>query len=1160
MRLMGSKGKLRDISSAEPRLWWLYNAASKDDRFPNAEFVSTGIRTVPGAETSCPRPPSLRTALLPVDTSSRRSISLRGLRRELSLDDETLEDLVEELVEGARVARRDGARLVWADDGRAAPASAPAPRPSGTSGERRHLTVMFCDLVGSTELSQRVDPEELRRILHEYRTICVEETRRLGGHVAQYLGDGVLVYFGYPQASEDQADRALRSALEIRRITQEREFDARIGIHSGLVVVDPDAAGDDALALGPTTNLAARFQGLAKAGTVVVSDETLALCRSLFITRSLGETPVKGVEQPILLHEVERVVGIRSAVEVESRGPMLGREAELKTVRDRWAEALEGRGQAVVVTAEPGMGKSRLVRAFRDTLDESEHLPLVMQCSPYATSSAFQPVVEQLQSRLGLQDAASPEDGRDQLVQGLERVPALAPERVIPYLLPLLGLPASNAYALPQTSADEQRERTLVALLHLVAALSAQQPLLMVAEDLHWADPSTLEYLGRLVEYAEHHPLKVMLLMTSRPEFRSPWPQPRVTQLELQRLSRETTRQLVAGLIEARRLDGLVDEIERRSDGVPLFVEELTAGVLSEPEAGAPDDAQAGGRRLSIPVSLQDALMARLDRLGSAKPVAQEAATIGREFPRALIEAVSDLESSALDHALDKLVAAQILHRGWTGPEEYYTFHHALLQDTAYESQLRSTRKQLHARIVQVLEEAFPKRVESEPELMARHCAAAGLHEAAIAHYVKAAELAISRLSNEEASEHFERALEMLAFLPASGERDQREIGVRVAHMQALVALHGRDASPVLSTYARLEALCEAVGEGPQQIPALISLMTFDATQKPDLPSASRRADALLRIAEPLGVPQLLVVAHTIAASDTLGNGSPYEAADRLGLAIEIGETCEFPPPASANEPDLLSLALGMHVQALSGCGRTDEMREVTAAMYARLRPLDHDLSLVSALANIAGAGYALDDPELCRSGAAEALTVADGRGWFTNEALLLVLHGWARAHLGEVEAGIADVERGLAVEAASGPPLASGYYHVASADVYRLARDWRRAEQLLDGAAAIADGLTVASTSLHYVRGLLCLEFGDERLEEAETSLQRAHALASEVDQRWAAVRYATCLARVAQRTAKVPEAHERLASAYDSLDAGHEHAVAQEARAVREELAALL
>ncbi len=1081
----------------------------------------------------------------------RGRVSLRGLRRDLEIDEETLDDLAEELVEGLQVARREGAALVWRSDAQARVVS--GVRVAAHESERRQLVVVFCDMVGSTELAQRIDPEELRQVLHDYREVCVEAVEHFGGHVAQYLGDGVLVYFGYPRALEDQADRAIRCALEIQRQLGERQLDARIGIHSGLVVVDPEAEGEDALALGPTVNVAARIQGIAHSGSVVVSDETLSLCRSSFQARSLGETPVRGLDHPMVLHEVERVVGAQALSDVDDGRPMLGRDRELAFLLDRWSDLVAHRGHVVLVRGEPGIGKSRLIRSFRDALGDRDCLWLTTQCSPFAQGSAFQPIVDLLVSQFGIADL-EPAAATERIVERVSAIPGL--DDVIPYLLALLGLPSTPDHPPPQITPDEQRERTLSSLVRLNSAVAQQRPLVIVAEDLHWADPSTLEYVGRLAEAVEASP--VLIALTCRPEFRPAWSNDRISEISLARLSAEATRELIHNSMGRTLPATAVAELERRSDGVPLYIEELVAGLMSTLDLGDPgrvDESDVQIRALSIPASLQDALMARLDRLGASKRVAQQAAIIGREFSHALIAAVVELDPQTLERALDQLVDAQILHRSGRPPHASYSFRHALIQATAYESQLRSSRKTSHARVAAVLEEHFPRRVEVEPELMARHCAAGDLHDAAVGHSVRAAELAKSRFANEEASEHFRLALEALGQLPESDERNQQEIGIRIAHGQALVALLGSEVPQVRSNYSRIEALCDALEEGLAQVPALIALAEFEMVAGGDPRAGSAYAERVAALGRRFDVPQLLVAGNVIIASAALAGLDVREAEPLLRELLEIAKTVPFPPPVTPYDTDVVALAYGVHVLAIAGMGKPDQAMAATAPMEAYLQTLDHPHSHGLALASVVGAGYVLLDADLCEQTGNRILALLEGNGFHTTESVALVLRGWGRAQLGEIDRAVADVERGLAVQASLGYMAAGGYYQVAAADVHRLAKNHDRARELLEVAAAGAGRYEVVAMTRSYVLGMLELE--DGRLDTAEQHLEQAYALAATSENRWQQLHYATQLARVAARTGDVGEARERLEESYGEIHEGLERRVPREAKTMLDALA---
>jgi class 3 adenylate cyclase len=975
-----------------------------------------------------------------------------------------------------------------------------------------------------------------------------------------------MVYFGWPQAHEDDAGRAIRAGLEIQRVLGERpegqRIAARVGIHTGLVVVDATAVGNEALALGPTSNLAARIEGVATPGSVVVSDATLALCRGVFVTKSLGETALKGVDVPVLLHEVERSAGVRSAIAADAARPMVGRERELGHLLDRWEEVQDGRGQVVLVSGEPGMGKSRLLRALRDKLADAPHLWLDMQCSPFTSGSAFQPLVDLFQTGLAGGAAKSPEEAGQLLVRGLESMPGLPGEKVIPYLLPLLGLPPSERYVLPQTSAEEQRNRTLAALVQLNHTLSEQQPMVLVAEDLHWSDPSTLEYLGRLVEQAPTS--RWLLVLTFRPEFRAPFTQSHVSDLKLGPLSRRVTRELITNAAGARLPEPVLLQLEARSDGVPLFAEELVSGVVTWgviTQNGGRYELRGGMRDLAIPATLQDSLMGRLDRLSASKHLAQQAATLGREFSYELIEAVTDLDPPSLRTALAQLVAAEILHQRGTPPDAAYTFRHALLQDTAYESQLLSTRKALHGRIAVALEERFPERVGAEPERMARHCAAAGEHAKAVDHYQRAAELAVARLSNEEAAEHYGRALEALAALPESAERHQREIALRVAQGRALTALYGYEAPEVLESFARVEALCQAVGEGPQQLPARIGLTLF-ALARGDQVSWCDQAEVILRIAEPLGVLELVVMSHVLAGAVIINTGSIVAAEKRLSDALAIAEQIDFPAPATPWDADLIALAYGSQAIALACLARPEQAIQSFRLGESRLQQLSHTRSRTSSSAFAAIVGYLMCDLEFARASAEETLALAEGRGFHSDELMAHIVLGWARASQGEVEEGVRAVEKGLALAEASGSVAGLPLLCCAAAHVYRMAKRREQAEELIDRATTEYErtGGKNLRVDACVARAQVHLEPGDGAPAEAERWLLEALEAAGAADYLQQELIISTQLARLAPRTGKLREAHDRLAHHYGRLTEGFDRAPAREAKAALDELAALL
>ena len=612
--------------------------------------------------------------------------------------------------------------------------------------ERRHLTVMFVDLVSSTELSSQLDPEDLREILRAYQKTCADVVGRFEGHIAKYIGDGMLVYFGYPRAHEDDARRAVSAGLgmleNIQSLNQTLvqshavELGIRVGIHTGLVVAGEMGGGEareaDAI-VGETPNIAARLEALALPDTVVMSTATQRLVEGLFDCDDLGPQRLRGVPEPVAVFRVRAASGTPSRFEASAqRGlmPLVGRGAEIDLLLARWANAKEGEAQAVMLSGEAGVGKSRIVRALRERLDEEDHSRILYYGSPYHQNSALHPTIEQ--TRRALRFEAS--DGVDDKLDKLERVLtglSLPVGEMAPLLAELLSLPAGARYRAVEASPQLLRRKTLEALLSIVEAMAAARPVLMVMEDAHWADPSTLELLGLLVERLRS--ARLLLLVSCRPEFEPPWiGHAHSTVLRLNRMTHRESSAMVLGVAGGKRLpDQVLKQIVERTDGVPLFVEEMTKAVLGSELLAETADAYVLNGPLTpfaIPASLHDSLMARLDRLAPAvKQVAQLAATLGRTFSFELLEAVSSMESNTLGDALLQLETAELVYRRGVAPDTTYDFKHALVQDVAYQSLLKRRRQRQHANIAQVLIEQFPAASDNEPEVVAHHYTRRGL-------------------------------------------------------------------------------------------------------------------------------------------------------------------------------------------------------------------------------------------------------------------------------------------------------------------------------------------------------------------------------------------------------------------------------------------------
>ena len=703
-------------------------------------------------------------------------------------------------------------------------ASAPV---ATSTAERRQLTVMFCDLVGSTPLSVRLDPEDLRGIIGSYHRGVAQTVESFGGFVARYMGDGVLIYFGYPQAHGEDAERAIRCGLAaVDRVSQLKlaeELHLRVGIATGLVVVGGEVVEHDIV--GETPNLAARLQALAEPDTVVIAASTRRLVGDLFEYRDLGAVEVKGIVGPVPAWQVLRPNSVASRFEAlrgSSLSQLIGRDEEIDLLLRRWARAKAGDGQVVLVSGEPGIGKSHLTATLAERFHAEPHLSLRYFCSPYYQDSALYSYIDQLGRVAGF--------GRDDppaaRLEKLEALLGLAslPDDDVAFLADLLSLPVSETHPLPNLSPQRKKDKTLEALIRQLERLANRQPLLMVFEDTHWIDPTSREMLDLTVERVRSLP--VLLIVTFRPEFQPHWiGQSQVTMLELNRLNRVDRTALVTQIASGKTLpDEVVAQIVDRTDGVPLFVEELTKSILEsgllreEANRYALDGALPP---FAIPTSLHDLLVARLDRLASVRLLAQIGAAIGREFSYALLRDVSRLPEEELQAALARLVASELIFQRGTLPDTIYTFKHALVQEAAHSSLLRRTRQQLHAQIANSLETHSPELMDTHPELLAQHYEEAGLVEKSVSYWGKAGRRSAARSAMTEAVTQFQKGLDQLSLLPDDPERHRRELEFYSSLSAALRAVKGQAAAETGRAYARARELWERLGSPSEflQIP-----------------------------------------------------------------------------------------------------------------------------------------------------------------------------------------------------------------------------------------------------------------------------------------------------------------------------------------------------
>lgn len=783
---------------------------------------------------------------------------------------------------------------------------------------RRQLTVMFCDLVGSSALSVRLDPEDLRAVIGAYHACIAAVITESEGVIARYMGDGVLAYFGFPQAHEDDAEQAIRAGLALVDAVANLKTDintvlqVRVGIATGMVVVGDligEGAAKEQEVIGETPNLAARLQVLAMPGTVLICESTRRLTEGQFEYRNVGPVMLKGWAEPLPAWEVLGTSGVESRFEALHKTrltPPIGREEEVELLLRRWHKAARGEGSAVILTGEPGIGKSHIAQALEEQLRDTEpHITVRLFCSAHHTNSALYPFVCQLERAARFERADLPDAKFTKLVALLGQSGA-DPDKIVPPLVNLLSLPANDRYRLPEQSPQKRREMTLAALLMQLSALATRQPVFIVFEDAHWADPTSLELLTLTLERITQ--LRVLLLITARPEFMPPWPgHAHVTTVSLTRLNRRNGAALIERVTGGKTLPAeVMDQILARTDGVPLFVEELTKTVLETGLLQELDGRYILNRPLpsmAIPTTLHASLMARLDRLAPVREVAQIGAVVGREFSYELLSIVAGLPGRRLEDALAQLVQSELIFCRGEIPRAVYTFKHALVRDAAYSGLLRSRRAGLHATIADAIEQRFPEIVEGQPETVAHHLTEAGLFEKATGYWLQAGKKAAMRSANIEAIAHLERGIEATVHLDNSERKDRLELDFQVALGPCLIATQGPASNKAVATFVRARELCERLGDPPEQLQIMFWLTTASVIRG-ELPVAQETIAALLHLTETRGDRPALLNATRGQAMIRLFMGRLADAREAIERAF-----AEF--EASSEDDRLAARAAG---------------------------------------------------------------------------------------------------------------------------------------------------------------------------------------------------------------------------------------------------------
>ena len=1113
-----------------------------------------------------------------------------------NLDDEYLAVLKEELIDAQGLASdEDGRILVWSGDveeestlvfpsaqraqrpdtqGAQTPqGKSPPSEPLTPDAERRQLTVMFCDLVGSTPLSEQLDPEDLREVVRAYQQMCAEMVERFDGHVAQLLGDAVLVYFGWPQAHEDDAQRAVRTGLGMlkamqtlnNRLEQDKgiRLAIRVGIHTGLVVMGQmgGSGHQEQLALGDTPNVASRLQALAEPDTVLISADTYRLVEGFFMADALGPQALKGVALPVQVYHVVQESGAQSRLEIAStRGltPLVGRESEVTLLLERWNQTKDGQGQVILLSGEAGIGKSRLVQVLKDHLTDEPHTRLECRSSPYYQNTALYPITDFLQRALQWQQ----DDTSEQRLEKLERELSqyrLVVEESVPLFATLLSLPIpENRYPPLAFSPQRQRQKTLESIVAILLERSEQQPVLFILEDLHWTDPSTLELLALLIDQVPT--AAICALLTCRPTFQPAWsPRSYLAQATLNRLSRHQIERMAEHVAGGKRLPAeVLQQIVEKTDGVPLYVEEMTKAMLD-----AAFLTEVDGRyvltgplsSLAIPATLQDSLMARLDRLAAAKAVAQYAAVIGRQFSYALLYAVSQMEEATLQQELGRLVEAELLYQRGLPPQATYTFKHALIRDAAYQSLLRSTRQDYHQRIAQVLVKQFPEVVETRPELLAHHYTEAGQHEAAISYWQRAGQRALQRSAYMEAIAHLRQGLTLLMTLPETPARRQQELDLQVALGLALVATKGNAVPDAERAYARARELCQEIGNTPQLFPVLRGLLLYYQARG-QTQTAYRLGEQLLSLAQSQPESAPLLLAHYLLGMVLFLRGESAAAHTHHTQALAVYTPQEHRTLALHYGLDLGVLARSYLAWELWQLGYPDQAIHHSQAALTLAQEVSHPQTLAYALVWRAILHQHRREAPAAIEQAEAATTLATEQGFAYWLARGTVLHGWALAMQGQAEQGIAEMRQGLTADLATGAKVMQPYYLGLLAEAYGEGGHSEEGLPLLAEALAVMDNteLRYYGAELYRLKGALLLRQAVPDASQAEACFHQALDVARAQQARSLELRAAMSLARLWQQQGKRQDARDLIAPVYDWFTEGFDTADLQEAKALLE------
>ena len=1038
---------------------------------------------------------------------------------------------------------------------------------------RRHLTVLFCDLVGSTAMSQRLDPEDVSDVLLAFQDTCIGTIVRGNGYVARLMGDGILAYFGFPQATEHDAQSAVRVGLEIvGKMAQLRtlggeQLHVRIGIATGLVVVVGETtvvgAPREMSVVGTTPNLASRLQNLAGSDTVLVSDSTRELLGEMFDCEDRGLHEIKGLDDPVRVWRVldERRNESRfDATRSRNLTQLIGRTSELAQLSELWQTARKGAGRVALLSGEAGIGKSRLCRALMDESNNDLRYSIRFQCSPHHAQSPLHPIIAQLERAANFEREDDPDVKLGKLARLLNEGGRQG-DANIPLFAALLSIPAEHRYTPPALSPAVLRRQTIEALVDRILALAARKPVLLVMEDLHWIDPTTLEFLSLCLGKSKSAP--VLAILTFRPEFNPPWiDELHVTSIGLNRLRDNEVITLIEGMAAGQKLPSSVyEQIIRRTDGVPLFIEELTKAVIeSDGVAGDRNRNASSGPLPSfvIPATLQETLTARLDRVPSAREVAQVAAALGREFSFQLLSEVTRLPSEELSATLAQLSDIDMIHGQGTSPDSRYVFKHALVQGVAYETMLRAKRRPLHARIAEVVQQSFQDIASTQPEVVAHHLTEAQLPAQAVEWWRRAGERNVQVSANSEAIDHFLKALQLIRTVPETVERLQRELSLEISLGGALIATKGLATHDVVEVYARARKLSERVGAGPEFFRVLWG-QWLNCSSRAEYKAARDLAQQCLSVAESADDPVLLIQAHHALGAGCCASGRFAEAVKHLDQALAIYEpehhgSCAY---TYGQDPGVASLIFAGY--ALWFLGYPEQAQKKIEDGLALARKLSHPATSATAAAFAALVQQLCRNAQAVESLAGLAVDLSTRHGLPYMRGMGSILAGWAMTQGDRIEIGIAQIVPGMEALRATGAVALIGHFSCLLAQAYAAAGKPEEGLRVLadaDPARALA-----LSSELSRLRGELLLQAADgsrEAEDEAEKCYREALKISREQKAKSMELRASLSLCRLMTRQGKRAEAREALDGIFSSFTEGFDTPDLRDAMKLMQELEA--